>query len=79
MRSRTGATRRRRAGRIILRSVKTGLSPYGARIVTVVGRYYAMDRDQRWDRTKLAWDAIVHGKGTPFRYVAIGGGGAAVS
>ncbi|MEM8953617.1 MAG: 2,3-bisphosphoglycerate-independent phosphoglycerate mutase [Verrucomicrobiota bacterium] len=41
------------------------LSPYGARIVTVVGRYYAMDRDQRWDRTKLAWDAIVHGKGEP--------------
>ncbi|MEM7146549.1 MAG: 2,3-bisphosphoglycerate-independent phosphoglycerate mutase [Verrucomicrobiota bacterium] len=39
------------------------LSPYGARIVTVVGRYYAMDRDQRWDRTKLAWDAIVHGQG----------------
>jgi 2,3-bisphosphoglycerate-independent phosphoglycerate mutase len=39
------------------------LSPYGARIVTVVGRYYAMDRDERWDRTKLAWDAIVHGKG----------------
>ena len=35
----------------------------GARIATVVGRYYAMDRDKRWDRTKLAWDAIVLGKG----------------
>ena len=35
----------------------------GARIATVVGRYYAMDRDKRWDRVKLAWDAIVHGKG----------------
>ncbi len=35
----------------------------GAKIVTVVGRYYAMDRDKRWDRTKLAWDAIVHGVG----------------
>ena len=31
------------------------------RIATVVGRYYAMDRDQRWDRTKLAYDAIVTG------------------
>ncbi|MCB1094635.1 MAG: 2,3-bisphosphoglycerate-independent phosphoglycerate mutase [Verrucomicrobiae bacterium] len=40
-----------------------GLAPYGAKIVTVVGRYYAMDRDKRWDRTKLAWDAIVHGIG----------------
>lgn len=34
-----------------------------AQIVTVVGRYYAMDRDRRWDRTKIAWDAIVHGRG----------------
>lgn len=40
-----------------------GLAPFGAKIVTVVGRYYAMDRDKRWDRTKLAWDAIVHGIG----------------
>ncbi|MEO8010931.1 MAG: 2,3-bisphosphoglycerate-independent phosphoglycerate mutase, partial [Dokdonella sp.] len=30
-----------------------------ARIATVSGRYYAMDRDHRWDRVKLAWDAIV--------------------
>lgn len=35
----------------------------GARIVTVVGRYFAMDRDHRWDRTKKAWDAIVFGRG----------------
>jgi 2,3-bisphosphoglycerate-independent phosphoglycerate mutase len=33
-----------------------------ARIASVGGRYYAMDRDRRWDRTKLAWDAIVHGQ-----------------
>ena len=33
----------------------------GARIASVSGRYYAMDRDRRWDRTKLAWDAIVRG------------------
>jgi 2,3-bisphosphoglycerate-independent phosphoglycerate mutase len=32
------------------------------RIATVAGRYYAMDRDQRWDRTQRAFDAIVHGK-----------------
>jgi 2,3-bisphosphoglycerate-independent phosphoglycerate mutase len=35
----------------------------GASIATVVGRYYAMDRDKRWDRSKLAWDAIVLGRG----------------
>jgi 2,3-bisphosphoglycerate-independent phosphoglycerate mutase len=34
------------------------------RIATVVGRYYAMDRDQRWERTQRAYDAITHGIGT---------------
>ena len=33
------------------------------RIATVVGRYYAMDRDQRWERTRLAFDAITAGEG----------------
>jgi len=33
------------------------------RIATVSGRYYAMDRDTRWERTKLAYDAIVHAEG----------------
>jgi 2,3-bisphosphoglycerate-independent phosphoglycerate mutase len=35
---------------------------WGARIATVSGRYYAMDRDRRWDRTRLAYDAIVNGE-----------------
>jgi 2,3-bisphosphoglycerate-independent phosphoglycerate mutase len=34
----------------------------GLRVATVTGRYFAMDRDRRWDRLKLAWDAIVHGQ-----------------
>jgi 2,3-bisphosphoglycerate-independent phosphoglycerate mutase len=34
----------------------------GARIATVTGRYYAMDRDKRWDRTQLAYDALVAGE-----------------
>jgi 2,3-bisphosphoglycerate-independent phosphoglycerate mutase len=33
------------------------------RVGTVAGRYYAMDRDRRWERTKLADDAIVHAQG----------------
>ena len=33
------------------------------RIATVSGRYYAMDRDRRWDRVKRAWDALVLGEG----------------
>ncbi len=33
------------------------------RVGTVSGRYYAMDRDTRWERIKLAYDAIVHAEG----------------
>jgi 2,3-bisphosphoglycerate-independent phosphoglycerate mutase len=33
------------------------------RVGTVGGRYYGMDRDRRWERTKLAYDAIVHARG----------------
>jgi 2,3-bisphosphoglycerate-independent phosphoglycerate mutase len=33
------------------------------KIATVSGRYYAMDRDKRWERTKLAYDALVNGEG----------------
>lgn len=46
-----------------LSTVEDQLAQHGTRIATVIGRYYAMDRDQRWERTKLAWDAIVLGKG----------------
>jgi len=35
------------------------------RVGTVSGRYYAMDRDNRWERTKLAYDALVHAQGVP--------------
>src|SRR3954452_12859651 len=34
-------------------------------IATLTGRYYGMDRDRRWERTKLAYDAIVHARGNP--------------
>jgi len=44
-----------------LAELEAGL-PERARVATVTGRYYAMDRDRRWDRTKLAWDALVHGE-----------------
>jgi 2,3-bisphosphoglycerate-independent phosphoglycerate mutase len=33
------------------------------KIATIAGRYYSMDRDKRWDRTKLGYDAIVYGQG----------------
>jgi 2,3-bisphosphoglycerate-independent phosphoglycerate mutase len=35
-----------------------------ARVGTVMGRYWGMDRDRRWDRTQRAYDALVHGEGS---------------
>ncbi len=35
----------------------------GVRVASVIGRYYAMDRDKRWERVKLAYDLLVHGRG----------------
>jgi 2,3-bisphosphoglycerate-independent phosphoglycerate mutase len=37
--------------------------PEGAQIATVIGRYWAMDRDSRWDRVKRAYDAMIAGQG----------------
>ena len=50
-------------GEKYLAKVEDEAAKCGARIATVIGRYFAMDRDRRWDRVKLAWDAIVLGKG----------------
>lgn len=36
------------------------------KIASIIGRYYAMDRDNRWQRTKLAYDLLVHGRGEQF-------------
>jgi 2,3-bisphosphoglycerate-independent phosphoglycerate mutase len=46
----------------------------GVRIASVIGRYYAMDRDSRWDRVQLAYDLLVHGRGA---FAAPSAGGAA--
>jgi 2,3-bisphosphoglycerate-independent phosphoglycerate mutase len=40
--------------------------PSGARIATLCGRYYAMDRDTRWERVQLAYDALTAARGTRF-------------
>jgi 2,3-bisphosphoglycerate-independent phosphoglycerate mutase len=50
-------------GATYLKTCQKELEKSGAEIVTVIGRYFAMDRDRRWDRTKKAWDAIVLGRG----------------
>ncbi len=39
------------------------LSATGAQLASITGRFYAMDRDKRWERVKVAYDALVHGQG----------------
>jgi 2,3-bisphosphoglycerate-independent phosphoglycerate mutase len=39
------------------------LARAGGEVATICGRYYAMDRDKRWDRTELAWQALVNSQG----------------
>lgn len=46
-----------------LPALESALQKAGGQIATVSGRYYAMDRDQRWDRVQLAWKALTQGNG----------------
>lgn len=40
------------------------MSETGGEIATITGRFYSMDRDNRWERIKIGWDAMVRGEGT---------------
>lgn len=52
----------RQSGVDFVKSLNIELNKYsGYKLATIMGRYYAMDREQNYDRTKLAYDAIVHG------------------
>ena len=51
-------------GRGYVAALEAAIAAAGVgRIASVSGRYWAMDRDKRWERTKLAYDTIVHGEG----------------
>jgi 2,3-bisphosphoglycerate-independent phosphoglycerate mutase len=46
-----------------LTDLKNHITKTTGQIASIVGRYYAMDRDKRWERVKLAYDVMVHGTG----------------
>lgn len=46
-----------------LPALEDAIARMGGYIGSVSGRYYTMDRDQRWERIYLSWEAIVHGRG----------------
>ena len=45
-------------------------SDKNTRLASVIGRYYAMDRDKRWERVKKAYDLLVNGKGERFKSIS---------
>ena len=48
-----------------LQKLSQKLDETKAKLASITGRYYAMDRDNRWERVKKAYNALVHAKGTP--------------
>jgi len=55
-----------KGGRAYLSDLEEHLSQTTGKIATVIGRYFAMDRDKRWERVRKAYDLMVHGKGEAF-------------
>lgn len=51
------------SGKQFIADLQNHMTHTTGKLATVVGRYYAMDRDKRWERVKLAYDVMVHGIG----------------
>lgn len=52
-----------KSGLGFLQNLSKKIENTNVKLVSVIGRYYAMDRDKRWERVKLAYDLLIHGKG----------------
>src|SRR3546814_1369080 len=63
------SSRRRHTRCALVTGVQTCALPIFGEIVSAVGRYYAMDRDNRWERVKKAYDLLVGGKGHPTKSI----------
>lgn len=53
-----------KSGKKYIQDLEDYTSGTNTKLATITGRYYAMDRDKRWERVKLAYDAIVNSSGT---------------
>ena len=53
------------SGKRFVNQIEEKLKGKHTKLATLIGRYYAMDRDRRWERVKLAYDLLLHGKGSP--------------
>ena len=52
-----------KSGKGFIEQLQGQCDKHGAHIASIIGRFYAMDRDKRWDRIKVAYDQLVGGKG----------------
>ncbi len=52
-----------KSGAVFIQQLEDHLKTNGSKIASIIGRYYAMDRDKRWERVKEAYDLLVEGKG----------------
>jgi 2,3-bisphosphoglycerate-independent phosphoglycerate mutase len=55
-----------KSGLGFMQELEDKVTPSGGKVASVIGRYYAMDRDSRWERVKKAYDLLVHGTGRAF-------------
>lgn len=53
-----------KSGKGFIQDLEDHMKDQVGQLASITGRYYAMDRDKRWERVKLAYDAMVHGIGT---------------
>lgn len=61
-----------RSGKRFIEALENHMARSTGKIASVIGRYYAMDRDKRWERIKEAYDLLVNGKGAKFADAASG-------
>ena len=54
-----------KSGVLFISELENHIKNTSAKLASIVGRYYAMDRDRRWERVKLAYDLLVNGLGIP--------------
>src|SRR5690606_16264351 len=52
-----------KSGLNFIKDLEEHMAHTTGKIASMIGRYYSMDRDNRWERVKLAYDAMVHGEG----------------
>lgn len=55
------------SGKGFIEELEEHLDKTNGKLASIVGRYYAMDRDKRWERTKMAYDLIVNGNGEKYQ------------